>query len=112
MSHSLGSLTTPNCSPSVTWVVFADTLPISINQMSRFRSLSIAGMENSILVDNYRHLQPIGNRKIFLRSIGTRFARFENYAVTDNRTKSDEDDDLSEWYYQKQKWDVIFTSLM
>jgi carbonic anhydrase len=98
----VGSLTTPNCSPSVTWVIFPDPIPISLNQISRFRSLPIHGIENSILVDNYRHLQPIGKRKIFLRSVATRFTRLEKIAklvATNDRTEHDGEDEMLEWYY-------------
>lgn len=79
--------------------------------MSKFRSLS-NGIEGLLLVDNYRHLQPIGNRKIFLRSISSRtievekIVEMEKYesALANNNNKNNFSDssmteDDSEWYY-------------
>lgn len=63
-----GSLTTPPCSEAVRWVLFPDTLPLSISQIQAFRQLS-NGIEGSVLVDNYRSLQPIGNRRVFVRKV-------------------------------------------
>lgn len=63
-----GSLTTPPCSEAVTWILFPDPLPVSIAQMNKFRKLS-NGIEGSVLVDNYRSLQPLGNRRVFVRKI-------------------------------------------
>lgn len=63
-----GSLTTPPCSEAVRWVLFPDTLPLTISQISAFRQLS-NGIEGSVLVDNYRALQPIGNRRVFVRKV-------------------------------------------
>lgn len=66
-----GSLTTPPCSEAVRWVLFPDTLPVTNSQMHKFRHLS-NGVEGSILVDNFRALQPIGNRRIFVRKVNAR----------------------------------------
>lgn len=66
-----GSLTTPPCSEAVTWILFPDSLPVSVSQMNKFRKLS-NGIEGSVLVDNYRALQPIGNRRVFVRKVNTR----------------------------------------
>ncbi|XP_055385120.1 carbonic anhydrase 2-like [Condylostylus longicornis] len=63
-----GSLTTPPCSEAVTWVLFPDPIPISTSQISKFRHLH-SSLEGSVLVDNFRSVQPIGNRRIFLRKI-------------------------------------------
>ncbi|BES95455.1 anhydrase [Nesidiocoris tenuis] len=59
-----GSLTTPPCSEAVTWILFPDPMPVSYHQVQRFRELR---SEDEVLVDNYRHLQSIGRRKIFVR---------------------------------------------
>ncbi|KAF6206801.1 hypothetical protein GE061_018037 [Apolygus lucorum] len=59
-----GSLTTPPCSEAVTWILFPDPMPISYSQVQRFRELR---SEDEVLVDNYRHLQDIGRRKVFVR---------------------------------------------
>lgn len=96
-----GSLTTPKCNPAVTWVLFPDTIPISLHQMGKFRSLS-NGIEGLLLVDNFRHVQPIGRRKVFLRSVTSRFTLLEklsNDAIDDENSSDDEDP--REWYY---KW--------
>ncbi|XP_055641079.1 carbonic anhydrase 7 [Toxorhynchites rutilus septentrionalis] len=66
-----GSLTTPPCSEAVTWVLFSDPLNISITQIRRFRLLD-TGMHGSPMVDNYRALQPLGNRRIFVRKVNAR----------------------------------------
>lgn len=91
----VGSLTTPKCNEAVTWIIFPDTIPISLSQMAKFRSLS-NGIEGLLLVDNYRHLQPIGNRKVFVRSISSRFLELDKL-VKDN----DDGEQFSEteWYY-------------
>uniref|UniRef100_A0A1A9W9J3 Alpha-carbonic anhydrase domain-containing protein n=1 Tax=Glossina brevipalpis TaxID=37001 RepID=A0A1A9W9J3_9MUSC len=60
-----GSLTTPPCSEAVTWILYPDPMPISAKQISRFRQLY--DVEEGALVDNFRQLQPIGNRRIFMR---------------------------------------------
>ncbi|KAH8311351.1 hypothetical protein KR044_005742 [Drosophila immigrans] len=84
-----GSLTTPPCSEAVTWILFPDPIPISpkqvsltlprrhtvrmsnvcvvpFSQISRFRQLS--DTQDGALVDNFRTLQPVGNRRIFART--------------------------------------------
>lgn len=67
----LGSLTTPPCAEAVRWVLFPDTLPVTNSQMHKFRQLS-NGIEGSILVDNFRSLQPLGNRRVFMRKVITK----------------------------------------
>lgn len=66
-----GSLTTPPCSEAVTWVLFPDLLTISLTQIRKFRVLD-TGMHGSPMVDNYRSLQPIGNRRVFVRKVNSR----------------------------------------
>ncbi|CAH1405084.1 unnamed protein product [Nezara viridula] len=66
-----GSLTTPPCSESVIWIVFPDPLPISYSQMTLFRHLS-AGEEN--LVDNFRQVQRLGSRKVYVRRQPTEYS--------------------------------------
>ncbi|KAL5281139.1 CA14.2 family protein [Megaselia abdita] len=60
-----GSLTTPPCSESVTWVVFTDILPMSHFQMKKFHKLR--DEHNTVLQNNYRSLQAKGSRVVTLR---------------------------------------------
>lgn len=92
-----GSLTTPKCNPAVTWIIFPDTIPISLNQIAKFRTLS-NGIEGLLLVDNFRHLQPIGNRKVFLRSVASRSTSLEKVLISEPHEDSN-DEDPSFWYF-------------
>lgn len=98
--YSVGSLTTPSCNEAVTWLVFPETIPISLSQMSKFRSLS-NGIEGLLLLDNYRHLQPIGNRKIFLRSLSSRAIEVEKLVEMEGHANNDrkQEDESTEWYH-------------
>ncbi|KAK3775480.1 hypothetical protein RRG08_027235 [Elysia crispata] len=60
-----GSLTTPGCFESVVWTVFRETIPISSSQLSLLRSLKSSEKVDGVsapLQDNFREVQPIGNR--------------------------------------------------
>uniref|UniRef100_A0A336K1P3 CSON002938 protein n=1 Tax=Culicoides sonorensis TaxID=179676 RepID=A0A336K1P3_CULSO len=57
-----GSLTTPGCFESVVWTVWTNTLPISIEQVERFKTLkSEKGQE---LTHNFRSVKPLGSRAL------------------------------------------------
>ncbi|XP_063704668.1 carbonic anhydrase 2-like [Culicoides brevitarsis] len=57
-----GSLTTPGCFESVVWTVWKESLPISIEQVERFKTLkSDKGQE---LTNNYRSVKPLGSRAL------------------------------------------------
>jgi len=56
----LGSLTTPPCHESVTWLVCKDMLPCSKEQLTHFRAL--VGKNSGPLVDNYRPVLDVGSR--------------------------------------------------
>ncbi|XP_014245616.1 carbonic anhydrase 2 [Cimex lectularius] len=71
-----GSLTTPPCSEAVTWIVFPDPQPMSYKQISQFRQLSING---DSLVDNYRHIQSLGKRKVYARRFPTETANLKMF---------------------------------
>ncbi|XP_076380477.1 putative carbonic anhydrase 3 isoform X2 [Megalopta genalis] len=64
-----GSLTTPPCSEVVTWIIFSTPVAISFNQLTKFRLLSDS-VERK-LADNYRMLQDIGLRKIYVRRLNS-----------------------------------------
>jgi len=72
-----GSLTTPPCSEAVTWILFPDILPISVFQIEKFRQLSASS--HSMLVDNFRHVQPLYNRRVFVRTNNGNSQRFIKY---------------------------------
>uniref|UniRef100_A0A0L8G2A1 Carbonic anhydrase n=1 Tax=Octopus bimaculoides TaxID=37653 RepID=A0A0L8G2A1_OCTBM len=57
-----GSLTTPPCHESVTWIVCQETIGCSKEQLSILRSLK--NNDNNHLVDNFRPVMPLGDRTI------------------------------------------------
>lgn len=63
-----GSLTTPPCSEAVTWILFPNPLPISVHQMDKFRNLE-QDERKSPLFNNYRHIQKLGSRRVFVRIV-------------------------------------------
>lgn len=63
-----GSLTTPPCSEAVTFILYPDTIPVSDKQLKLLRQLS-NGKPGEKIVDNYRSLQPLGNRQVFVRNV-------------------------------------------
>ncbi|KAL5286997.1 CA14.2 family protein [Megaselia abdita] len=64
-----GSLTTPPCSEAVTWILFPDPIELNFVQIQKFRRLQ--DNLDDALVDNFRSLQPIGNRRIFYRKVNS-----------------------------------------
>ncbi|CAG7683100.1 unnamed protein product [Allacma fusca] len=60
--HYLGSLTTPGCVETVSWVVFEQHLYISTRQLEAFRSLIDSNGDS--MQNNFRPTQPLNNRKI------------------------------------------------
>ncbi|KAI0227231.1 Carbonic anhydrase 1 [Lamellibrachia satsuma] len=69
-----GSLTTPPCTESVTWIVFKNPIKMSRDQLSAFRIRKAlpendSAAHSSSMSNNYRPLQPIGVRQIVSVSI-------------------------------------------
>ncbi|KAJ8961671.1 hypothetical protein NQ318_021269, partial [Aromia moschata] len=60
-----GSLTTPDCNEGILWTVFTNTIPISPEQVRIFEE--IRTNHNKALRQNYRSLQPINNRKVYVK---------------------------------------------
>lgn len=83
-----GSLTTPPCSEAVTWILFPEVLDISITQIRRFRMLD-TGLHGSPMVDNFRALQPLGNRRIFVRKVNARNTALDTLRSEIDHTKWD-----------------------
>lgn len=61
-----GSLTTPPCNEVVTWIIFPKPVPISFTQLNKFRLLCNG---EGTLANNYRKLQQIGLRKVYVRKL-------------------------------------------
>ncbi|CAG9818339.1 unnamed protein product [Phaedon cochleariae] len=60
-----GSLTTPDCNEGVVWTIFTSTIPISKKQVHIFELLRTE--DNSMLYRNFRSLQPLNDREVFIR---------------------------------------------
>ncbi|KAG7169302.1 Carbonic anhydrase 2-like 2 [Homarus americanus] len=58
-----GSLTTPPCNEIVIWTVFKEPISMSSQQLNEFRKL--IDEEGAQLIDNFRPVQPIGDRMVF-----------------------------------------------
>lgn len=61
-----GSLTTPPLTESVTWIIQKTPIEVAPSQLSAFRTLlfSASGEEEEVMVNNYRPLQPLMDRKV------------------------------------------------
>ncbi|XP_059620833.1 carbonic anhydrase 1 [Phlebotomus argentipes] len=57
-----GSLTTPGCGEAVQWTVFTQSLPISFEQLERFKSIKTNN--GTILTHNFRTVQPLNSRPL------------------------------------------------
>ncbi|KAH8328750.1 hypothetical protein KR074_004818, partial [Drosophila pseudoananassae] len=57
-----GSLTTPNCAEAVTWIVLAETVPVTFDQVNMFKQ--IEQHDGKTLPNNYRALQDLNDRAV------------------------------------------------
>ena len=78
----VGSLSYPPCTENVRWTIFRDTVPITLKQISQFDQLYKDSSRKALLFNNYRRLQPLGNRTIYQRSTDYYLADNESF-VTD-----------------------------
>ncbi|XP_065674681.1 carbonic anhydrase 2-like [Hydra vulgaris] len=69
--HYAGSLTTPECSESVLWIVNQKIMKVSSSQLQAFRLLKghlhnvSDSVEPEVLTENDRPIQPLNGRKVF-----------------------------------------------
>jgi len=66
-----GSLTTPGCQEIVTWTVFDSPIVVSHMQLAKFRKLMTD--DGKPMVDNYRPVQKLGERTVYVRSSASSF---------------------------------------
>ncbi|XP_017144525.1 putative carbonic anhydrase 3 [Drosophila miranda] len=59
-----GSLTTPSCAEAVIWIVFTETLPVTLEQVEQFKEIEYSNGKQ--LHNNFRNLQSINNRAVVL----------------------------------------------
>ncbi|XP_037948516.1 carbonic anhydrase 2 [Teleopsis dalmanni] len=59
-----GSLTTPSCAESVTWIVLLETFPVTMEQVEKFKQTECDGGRK--LKNNYRIIQKSNNRPVLL----------------------------------------------
>lgn len=57
-----GSLTTPTCAEAVTWTVFTQSLPISFDQIEKFKHVKTEA--GTSLTNNFRSVQPLNARAL------------------------------------------------
>uniref|UniRef100_A0A7M4FXH9 Carbonic anhydrase 4 n=1 Tax=Crocodylus porosus TaxID=8502 RepID=A0A7M4FXH9_CROPO len=64
-----GSLTTPGCNEAVVWTVFEE--PIELGQQQAFPTTVFFSTNLSLpMMDNFRPIQPLGNRTVYKSSAG------------------------------------------
>lgn len=66
-----GGLTTPTCNEAVTWIVMKDVKPISLVTLGKFWAAEASAGVTISKFGNYRPLQAIGSRTVYLMTKGT-----------------------------------------
>ncbi|KFO85841.1 Carbonic anhydrase 4, partial [Buceros rhinoceros silvestris] len=64
----VGSLTTPDCHEGVIWTVFEKPIELSISQISQFSSVHFDGKNSTPMVENFRPVQFLNERKVYWSS--------------------------------------------
>ena len=80
-----GSLTTPTCLETVTWVVLQGRLTLSEAQLNQFRA--VAGYDGNPLTSNYRVVQPLNGRSVMSAATQTVYSENQN---EDSASSSDD----------------------
>lgn len=98
-----GSLTTPPCSQSVTWIVVTQVQRIGYSQLNEFTLLD--NIENSVVGDTNRALQPLNDRVVEVSS--------DSHCSTNQQTRQEKEDRKrdKEWRRQ-QAMNQAMTQLM
>ncbi|KFW89526.1 Carbonic anhydrase 4, partial [Phalacrocorax carbo] len=66
-----GSLTTPDCHEGVIWTVFEKPIELSISQISQFSTVHFDGKNSTTMVENFRPVQFLNERKVYWSSAST-----------------------------------------
>ncbi|NXA70961.1 CAH4 anhydrase, partial [Mohoua ochrocephala] len=59
-----GSLTTPDCYEGVVWTIFEKPIELGRYQLSQFSKLHFDGNNSTLMMENFRPAQPLGERKV------------------------------------------------
>ncbi|XP_054065035.1 carbonic anhydrase 4 [Rissa tridactyla] len=66
-----GSLTTPDCHEGVTWTIFEKPIELSVLQISQFSTVRFDGENSTHMVENFRPVQFLNERKVYWSSAST-----------------------------------------
>ncbi|XP_050177831.1 carbonic anhydrase 4 isoform X2 [Myiozetetes cayanensis] len=66
-----GSLTTPDCFEGVIWTIFERPIELSLLQLSYFAALHFDGKNSTHMIENFRPVQPLHERKVSWSSAST-----------------------------------------
>ncbi|NWR67410.1 CAH4 anhydrase, partial [Bucorvus abyssinicus] len=67
----VGSLTTPDCHEGVIWTVFEKPIELSLSQISQFSSVHFDGKNSTPMVENFRPVQFLNERKVYSSASST-----------------------------------------